>query len=182
GAVPVPDSELPVVLPARDGVEAWAAVPCPRCGRPGRRETDTMDTFVDSSWYFLRYCSPSHVDGPFDPEAVRRWCPVDQYVGGVARVTELVGAYRFNVAIARLMALVDAASTVDGADPASREAAEFVAVALSLFAPYTAEEMWARLGHPPGVARAGWPTPDEALAAEDRVECVVQVDGRRRTT
>ena len=86
------------------------------------------------------------------------------------------------MAIARLMALVDAASTVDGADPASREAAEFVAVALSLFAPYTAEEMWARLGHPPGVARAGWPTPDEALAAEDRVECVVQVDGRRRTT
>jgi leucyl-tRNA synthetase len=84
----------------------------------------------------------------------------------MALVTRLVEGNRFNVAIARLMGLVGAAARVDAADPAVREAAEFVAIALSLFAPYTAEEMWSRLGHPPSVARAGWPAPDGSPAGD----------------
>ncbi|HKB30858.1 MAG TPA: leucine--tRNA ligase, partial [Streptosporangiaceae bacterium] len=96
GEIPVPDDQLPVVLPDLRGQDLvpkgvsplaaaadWVNVECPKCGGPARRDTDTMDTFVDSSWYFLRYCSPAYTDGPFDPAAVRRWCPVDQYVGGV---------------------------------------------------------------------------------------------------
>jgi leucyl-tRNA synthetase len=96
GEVPVPDSDLPVVLPDLRGQDLvphgvsplaaaadWVDVPCPKCGGPAKRDTDTMDTFVDSSWYIFRYCSPSYEAGPFDPEAVRRWAPVDLYVGGV---------------------------------------------------------------------------------------------------
>ncbi len=96
GEIPVPDDQLPVVLPDLRGQDLvpkgvsplaaaanWVNVECPKCGGPGRRDTDTMDTFVDSSWYYLRYCSPSFEQGPFDVAAVRPWCPVDQYVGGV---------------------------------------------------------------------------------------------------
>ncbi len=93
GPVPVPEDELPVELPleveitGKGGsplaqVEAFVSARCPRCGGPGRRETDTMDTFVESSWYFLRYCSPQSEEGPFD-ERIRYWMPVDQYIGGV---------------------------------------------------------------------------------------------------
>ena len=95
GIVPVPEKDLPVVLP--EDVEmleggksplpqlnTFVKVRCPQCGHPSaRRETDTMDTFVESSWYFDRYCSPSFDDGMFDPSAVDYWMPVDQYIGGV---------------------------------------------------------------------------------------------------
>jgi len=95
GAVPVPEDQLPVLLPQEvdfapggDGrsplarVESWVNVPCPQCGGPARRETDTMDGFACSSWYFLRFASPHEAERPFDPAAVRRWLPVDTYVGG----------------------------------------------------------------------------------------------------
>jgi leucyl-tRNA synthetase len=330
GEVPVPDDQLPVRLPDLRGQELapkgasplaaatdWVDAVCPKCGGPAKRDTDTMDTFVDSSWYFLRYCSPSFEYGPFEVEAVRRWSPVDLYVGGVEHailhllysrffvkvlhdmqmldftepftalvnqgqvinqgkamskslgngvdlgvqlaahgvdairltmifasppeddidwadmnpdalvkflgrvariaaevaasglaepgadvaagnaqlrkvthktiddVTRLVEATRLNVAVARLMELVSAArraiDTGPGAgDPAVREAAETLAVMLSLFAPYTAEECWEILGHPPSVARATWPAADPALLVQDTVTCIVQVDGKVR--
>jgi leucyl-tRNA synthetase len=94
GEVAVPDDQLPVVLPDdvdfRPGGEsplarheAFVNVTCPTCGEPARRDTDTMDTFVDSSWYYFRYCSPGEEHRPFDPERVARWMPVSQYTGGV---------------------------------------------------------------------------------------------------
>ncbi|HET7355194.1 MAG TPA: leucine--tRNA ligase [Nocardioidaceae bacterium] len=326
GEVPVPDEQLPVVLPDLRGAdlkpkgtsplaaaEDWVNVDCPACGGAAKRDSDTMDTFVDSSWYFLRYCSPHYADGPFDPEAVRRWMPAEQYVGGVEhailhllysrfftkvlfdmgmvdfeepfeallnqgqvinqgramskslgngvdlgqmideygvdavrltlvfagppeddidwadmspggslkflqrawrlsgdvsapvgvahdggdvalrKVTHktvhdaaaLVEDHRFNVLVARIMELVNATrKAIDSgcgpADPAVREATEAVAVLLSLVAPYTAEEMWARLGHQPTVANAGWPTVDEALLVEDTITAIVQVQGKLR--
>jgi leucyl-tRNA synthetase len=94
--VPVPEEDLPVLLPPTEEVDfrptgesplarhpGFSKVECPRCGGEARRDTDTMDTFVDSSWYYLRYCSPNRDDVPFDREAVRRWMPVDQYTGGI---------------------------------------------------------------------------------------------------
>jgi len=96
-----------------------------------------------------------------------------------------VETFRFNVAVARVMELVNLArKAIDTgcgpADPAVREAAEAVAIMLSLVAPYTAEDMWARLGHQPCVALAGWPAVDPALIAEEEVTCVVQVAGKVR--
>ena len=329
GEVDVPEDQLPVVLPELKGAdlkpkgvsplaaaEDWVNVSCPRCGGPAKRDSDTMDTFVDSSWYFLRYCSPHDDTQAFDQDQVRLWMPAEQYVGGVehavlhlmysrfftkvlfdmgmveftepftsllnqgvvinqgkkmskslgngvdlgeqldafgvdaVRLTlvfagppednidwadvspagslrflqrawrlsgdvssapgtspeggdlalrkathrtvheaaELIESRRFNVMVARTMELVNATrKAIDQprenggcgpADPAVREAAEAVAVLLSLVAPYTAEEMWERLGHQPTVARAGWPVVDEELLVEDSVTAVVQVQGK----
>ena len=324
GEVLVPDDQLPVELPDLRGADLkpkgtsplasateWVNTTCPTCGGPATRDGDTMDTFVDSSWYMFRYCSPHETDRVFDSEKVNAWMACDLYVGGVEhavlhllygrfftkvlndmglvdfrepwlaqlnqgfvinqgkkmskslgngvnlgeqleafgvdavrltlvfagppeddidwanmspdgslkflqrawrlsgdvtsapgtpaeggdlalrRVTartvhdaaELVESYRFNVVVARVMELVNATrkaidSGPGGADPAVREAAEAVAVLLSLVAPYVAEEMWERLGHEPTVARAGWPAVDPALLVEDTVTAVVQVKGK----
>ena len=334
GEVPVPEEELPVVLPDLRGSDLtpkgesplaaatdWVNVECPKCGGPAKRDTDTMDTFVDSSWYVFRYCSPHYDGGPFASAEVNRWAPVDLYVGGVehailhllyarfftkvlndlglidfdepftrlinqgqvinggkamskslgngvnlgdqidrygvdairmtmvfasppqddidwadvnpeamvkflarawrvaddvaaagtanrdfaagdrslrqvthrliSEVTRQVETYHLNVAVARLMELVSAArkaidSGPGAADPAVREAAEALAVMLSLFAPYTAEESWALLDGPAGpagiasVARAAWPVADPALLVDKVVTCVVQVNGKVR--
>jgi leucyl-tRNA synthetase len=326
GEVPVPDDQLPVVLPDLRGsdlkpkgtsplaaAEDWVNVECPSCGGKAKRDSDTMDTFVDSSWYFLRYCSPHDTDGPFDEAAVRRWMPAHQYVGGVehailhllysrfftkvlydmgmvdfeepfsallnqgqvinqgkamskslgngvnlgdmideygvdaVRLTlvfagppeddidwadmspsgslkflqrawrlsgdvtspldapadggdvdlrrathrtvheaaQLIESHRFNVLVARTMELVNVTrKAIDSGpgpdDPAVREAVETVAVLLSLVAPYTAEEMWSRLGHQPTVAKAGWPAVDPALLVQDTVTAIVQVQGKLR--
>ncbi|GAB4367823.1 MAG: leucine--tRNA ligase [Deltaproteobacteria bacterium] len=94
GVVPVPEKDLPVILPedipySRERgnplalAEEWVRVPCPSCGKEARRETDTFDTFFESSWYFLRYIDPKNENAPLDPEKMRKWMPVDQYVGGV---------------------------------------------------------------------------------------------------
>lgn len=93
GVVPVPEKDLPVTLPAQAaftgsgesplaGVAEFVNTTCPECGGPARRETDTMDTFVDSSWYFFRYCDPLNESAAFDPALAEEWTPVDQYIGG----------------------------------------------------------------------------------------------------
>jgi leucyl-tRNA synthetase len=98
GIVPVPEEELPVILPEVEDykpkgipplaqAEDWVRVPCPRCGKVGRREVETMDTFVDSSWYFLRYCDPDNDEAPYDPELADYWMPVDHYTGGLDHST-----------------------------------------------------------------------------------------------
>ncbi|MGJ3248500.1 MAG: leucine--tRNA ligase [Elainellaceae cyanobacterium] len=94
GTVPVPDDQLPVVLPEDikfsgrgpsplAKLDHWTSVPCPSCREPAKRETDTMDTFIDSSWYFLRYADANNTQQAFDPAKVNDWLPVDQYVGGI---------------------------------------------------------------------------------------------------
>ncbi len=94
GIVPVPEDQLPVELPEVEdyqprgrsplaAAEDWVNTPCPACGGPGRRETDTMDTFVDSSWYFLRYCDAHNDSAAWDRRVLAKWMPVDQYIGGV---------------------------------------------------------------------------------------------------
>ena len=325
GEVLVPEEQLPVLLPdnlrgeqlAPKGqsplaaADDWAVVPCPQCGKSARRDSDTMDTFVDSSWYFLRYVSPRYADGPFDPQAIREWGAVDMYVGGVEHailhllyarfftkvirdlgliehsepfkalmnqgqvlnggkamsksrgngvnlgeqldkfgvdavrttmifasppeddvdwadvspagsqkflarawriaqdvtsepgvdaasgdanlhklvartvhdVKQLLDAGKFNVVVAKTMELVNATrkaidSGAGGADPAVREAAETIAILLSLYAPYTAEDMWHVLGHDNPVLTAGFPQVDESLLVDDTVTAIVQIKGK----
>ena len=324
GEVAVPENQLPLTLPDAQGLDLkpkgtsplgaateWVNVACPKCGADAKRDTDTMDTFVDSSWYYLRYPSSTVHDQPFLKKDIDTWLPVDQYVGGVTHailhllysrfftkvlndmgmvdfnepftrllnqgmvvmdgsamsksrgnlvrlsdelenhgvdairlsmvfagppeddvdwsdvspsgsvkfltrawrlsgdVTSAPGvdfstgdnalrkathkalhdasfaveSFRFNVAVARVMELVNATrKAIDSgcgpADPAVREAVEAVAVMLSLVAPFTAEEMWDRLGHKPSVALAGWPEVDEKLLVADAVEAVIQINGK----
>ncbi|HXZ57517.1 MAG TPA: leucine--tRNA ligase [Gaiellaceae bacterium] len=117
GIVPVPDDELPVLLPEVEDYrpkgkpplasnEEWLNVPCPSCGGPGQREADTMDTFVDSSWYFLRYCDPGNDQAPFSRELVDFWMPVDQYVGGIDHATGHLLYSRFWVKVLNELGLV----------------------------------------------------------------------------
>jgi leucyl-tRNA synthetase len=324
GEVAVPEQQLPVELPKAQGLdlkpkgtsplgaaENWVNVKCPKCAGPARRDADTMDTFVDSSWYFLRYTSIGRDDVAFDKAEVETWLPVDQYVGGVTHailhllysrfftkvlydmgmikftepftrllnqgmvimdgsamsksrgnlvklsdelavhgvdairlsmvfagppeddvdwsdvspsgslkflnrayriagdvtsevdadfskgdltirkithkslneISQAVESFRFNVAVARLMELANALrkgidSGVGAKDPAIREGAQVLAIGLSLVAPYTAEEMWEKLGHKPSVAKAGWPSVDPKLLTQDEVEVVVQINGK----
>ena len=325
GEVLVPEEQLPVLLPdnlrgeqlAPKGqsplaaADDWAVVPCPQCGKSARRDSDTMDTFVDSSWYFLRYVSPRYADGPFGPQAIREWGAVDMYVGGVEHailhllyarfftkvirdlgliehgepfkalmnqgqvlnggkamskslgngvnlgeqldqfgvdavrttmifasppeddvdwadvspagsqkflarawrvaqdvtsepgvdaasgdanlhklvartvhdVKQLLDAGKFNVVVAKTMELVNATrkaidSGAGGADPTVREAAETIAILLSLFAPYTAEDMWHALGHDNPVLTAGFPQVDESLLVDDTITAIVQIKGK----
>ena len=324
GEVPVPADQLPLTLPDAKGLDLkpkgtsplgaatdWVNVACPKCGAASKRDTDTMDTFVDSSWYYLRYPSSTVHDEPFSKKDIETWLPVDQYVGGVTHailhllysrfftkvlsdmgmvnfnepftrllnqgmvvmdgsamsksrgnlvalsdelekhgvdairlsmvfagppeddvdwsdvspsgsvkfltrawrlsgdVTSAPGAdfskgevslrkathkalndagfavesFRFNVAVARVMELVNATrkaidSGCGGSDPAVREAVEAIAIMISLVAPFTAEEMWERLGHKPAVALAGWPAVDPKLLVADSVEAVIQINGK----
>jgi leucyl-tRNA synthetase len=324
GEVAVPDSELPLLLPDAKGLDLkpkgqsplaaateWVNTKCPKCAGPAMRDTDTMDTFVDSSWYYLRYPSSTNATEPFNRAEIDTWLPVDQYVGGVthailhllysrfftkvlydmkmldftepftrllnqgmvvmdgsamsksrgnlvrlsdelenhgvdairlsmvfsgppeddvdwsdvspsgsvkflSRAWRLSGdvtsapnadfskgeislrkathkalhdagfaveSFRFNVAVARVMELVNATrkaidSGCGAADPAVREATEAIAIMLSLVAPFTAEEMWERLGHKPAIALAGWPSVDPALLIDDEVEAVIQINGK----
>ncbi|MDQ1555974.1 MAG: leucyl-tRNA synthetase, partial [Actinomycetota bacterium] len=323
--LPVSEDQLPIELPTTEGLdlqpkgqsplgaaEDWVNVPDPRDGSPALRDPDTMDTFVDSSWYFLRFLNPHDDTRAFDPGEVDKWAPVDQYVGGVehailhllyarfitkvlfdlgyvsftepftsllnqgmvlsggskmskskggvnlgdeinahgvdairltmvfagppeddinwedvspagsakflaralriaadvssppevewksgdvalrrqthrllADVPGLVESFKFNVVVARLMELVNVTrKTIDSgagpADAAVREAAEVIAVALSMFAPYTAEEMWEKLGYQPTVALASWRKADPTLLVEDSVTAIIQIDGKVR--
>ncbi|TFC95513.1 leucine--tRNA ligase [Cryobacterium sinapicolor] len=324
--IPVPEDQLPVLLPPTDGLDLkpkgtsplggatdWVNVPNPIDGTPARRDADTMDTFVDSSWYFLRFLNPTDDTLAFDPKEAEKWAPVDQYVGGVEhailhllyarfmtkvlfdlgyvsftepftallnqgmvildgakmskskgnlvyfteevdkfgvdavrltmafagppeddidwadvspvgsakflarawrvardvtstpdvdwragdaglrRVTHrfladapgLVESFKFNVVVARLMELVNATRKVidtgsGPADAAVREAAEVTAMALNLFAPYAAEDMWQHLGYEPCVALVQWRKADRTLLVEESVTAVVQVDGKVR--
>jgi leucyl-tRNA synthetase len=117
GIVPVPEGELPVLLPEIEDylpkgqpplaqAEDWVNVPCPRCGGPGRREIETMDTFVDSSWYFLRYCDPRNDEAPWGRAVVDYWNPIDLYIGGVDHATMHMIYARFFVKVLNELGLL----------------------------------------------------------------------------
>ncbi|MDX6482483.1 MAG: leucyl-tRNA synthetase, partial [Gaiellaceae bacterium] len=117
GVVPVPDDQLPVLLPDIDDYKPkgtaplatatdWVRTPCPRCGREGRREVDTMDTFVDSAWYFLRYVDPHDETAPFQREHVDHWLPVTEYIGGIDHATGHLLYSRFFVKVLNELGLV----------------------------------------------------------------------------
>jgi leucyl-tRNA synthetase len=125
GAVPVPESDLPVVLPLDveitgagrsplAGVPAFVNVACPACGRAAKRETDTMDTFIDSSWYFYRYCDAHNDKAPFDSSKIAYWFPIDQYIGGVEHAILHLIYSRFFTKVMRDLGLIA------NAEPAAR--------------------------------------------------------------
>ena len=342
GMVPVPEQDLPVLLP--DDVEfkpsgesplrrhaAFMNTPCPRCGRPARRESDTMDTFVDSSWYFFRYLSARDDTQALDSTRCNQWLPVDQYIGGIEHAIlhlmyarfftkaihdlglidceepfahlftqgmitkrsekdgqlykmskskgnvvspeelireygadtvrlytlfigppekeaewndagvegafrflrriwrrvhqhrdllreaadlpldlaamepperdlyrklnesiqsitrDLEGDFHFNTAIARIMELMNAVDATPLPTDAStqrravfRHTLEKLVLLISPFAPHIAEELWQELGHPPSILNAAWPAVDEAALHRDRIEIVLQVNGKLR--
>ncbi|WDP88882.1 MAG: leucine--tRNA ligase [Desulfobacter sp.] len=119
GVVPVPESDLPITLPEDANLlekggsplptlDYFAQATCPACGREdARRDTDTMDTFVESSWYYLRYCSPRYDQGMFDPEAVKYWAPVDQYIGGVEHAVLHLLYSRYFMRVLNTLGLID---------------------------------------------------------------------------
>jgi leucyl-tRNA synthetase len=120
GEVPVPEDELPLELPNLTGTDLapqgvsplaaatdWIEVTCPKCGGPARRDSDTMDTFVDSSWYFFRFCSPHYADGPFDVAEVRRWMPCENYFGGAEHAVLHLLYFRFFTKVLNDMGMVD---------------------------------------------------------------------------
>ena len=117
GEVPVPDDQLPVLLPEVEDYRPkgmpplasnaeWLHVECPRCGGPGIREADTMDTFVDSSWYFLRYVDPRNAEAPFDRRLIDYWCPIDHYIGGIDHATGHLLYSRFFVKVMNEMGML----------------------------------------------------------------------------
>jgi leucyl-tRNA synthetase len=119
GTIPVPEEDLPVELPQvvefqpSGGATSplatateWVTTSCPQCGADARRETDTMDTFVDSAWYFLRYCDARNDDAPFTPEVVNAWMPVDQYTGGIEHAVMHLIYARFWMKVLRDMGMV----------------------------------------------------------------------------
>src|SRR5437899_6498984 len=138
GMVPVPEKDLPVMLPDKaeftgtgesplKGVAEFVNTSCPKCGKGAQRETDTMDTFVDSSWYFFRYCDPRNEAMPFDPEIVEKWIPVDQYIGGDShavmhliytrfwnKVMRGLGLVKFNEPVKRLLTQGMVTNRVEG--------------------------------------------------------------------
>ncbi|MEQ7846826.1 leucine--tRNA ligase [Nocardioides kribbensis] len=120
GEVPVPEDQLPVELPELKGADLkprgvsplaaaseWVDVACPTCGGAAKRDSDTMDTFVDSSWYFLRFTSPGYTEGPFDPERLREWGAVDQYVGGLEHAVLHLLYARFFTKVLHDMGMLD---------------------------------------------------------------------------
>jgi len=123
GIVPVPDKDLPVVLPDNvpltgEGGSPLASTPefvnttCPKCGGPARRETDTMDTFVDSSWYFYRYCDPHNDKAPYDSAKVAYWFPIDQYIGGIEHAILHLLYSRFWCKVMRDLGLIQHAEPI----------------------------------------------------------------------
>jgi leucyl-tRNA synthetase len=118
GVMPVPENDLPVLLPDNaqftgtgesplKGVPEFVNVDCPKCGKPAHRETDTMDTFVDSSWYFFRYTDPRNESMPFDSALAAKWAPVDQYIGGDSHAVMHLIYTRFWTKVMRDMGLVN---------------------------------------------------------------------------
>ena len=117
GAVPVPEKDLPVLLPENvkitgkgrsplESVPEFMNVTCPKCGTAARRESDTMDTFVDSSWYFYRYCDPHNENAPFDSQIVAHWFPIDQYIGGITHAILHLIYSRFWTKVMRDLGLI----------------------------------------------------------------------------